>query len=89
MLHSISGQIGPDQGWICQRFVGSCLGIHFSLPEIMLFCATCANLLVISSESGFNKWACNTCPYEFPISKQVRLAAGSIAPDDSTPVDDF
>lgn len=71
MLHSISGQIGPDQGWICQRFVGSCLGIHFSLPEIMLFCATCANLLVISSESGFNKWACNTCPYEFPISKQV------------------
>jgi DNA-directed RNA polymerase III subunit RPC11 len=37
----------------------------------MLFCPTCANLLVISSETGYNKWACNTCPYEFPISQQV------------------
>ncbi|KAK0436910.1 hypothetical protein EV421DRAFT_1829996 [Armillaria borealis] len=37
----------------------------------MLFCPTCANLLVISSEKGFNKWACNTCPYEFPITKQM------------------
>ncbi|KAG2042814.1 hypothetical protein BDR03DRAFT_887514 [Suillus americanus] len=37
----------------------------------MLFCPTCANLLVISSETGYNKWACNTCAYEFPISKQM------------------
>lgn len=37
----------------------------------MLFCPTCANLLVISSETGSNKWACNTCAYEFPITKQV------------------
>lgn len=37
----------------------------------MLFCPTCANLLVISAESGLNKWACNSCPYEFPITKQV------------------
>ncbi|KAI4523488.1 hypothetical protein EV122DRAFT_219393 [Schizophyllum commune] len=37
----------------------------------MLFCPTCANLLVISSETGFNKWSCNTCPYEFPIAKQM------------------
>ncbi|KAG1806744.1 uncharacterized protein HD556DRAFT_1428772 [Suillus plorans] len=37
----------------------------------MLFCPTCANLLVISSETGYNKWACNSCPYEFPISKQM------------------
>lgn len=37
----------------------------------MLFCPTCANLLVISSETGYNKWACNTCPYEFPITKQM------------------
>ncbi|GJJ12144.1 hypothetical protein Clacol_006385 [Clathrus columnatus] len=22
-------------------------------------------------ESGYNKWACNTCPYEFPITKQM------------------
>ncbi|KAF7967620.1 hypothetical protein HWV62_27494 [Athelia sp. TMB] len=39
----------------------------------MLFCPTCANLLIISSETGYNKWACNSCPYEFPISKQVRF----------------
>jgi DNA-directed RNA polymerase III subunit RPC11 len=37
----------------------------------MLFCPTCANGLVISSETGYNKWACNTCAYEFPISKQM------------------
>ena len=36
-----------------------------------LFCPSCSNLLVISSETGFNKWACNTCPYEFPITKQM------------------
>lgn len=37
----------------------------------MLFCPNCANILVISSETGYNKWACNTCAYEFPITKQV------------------
>jgi DNA-directed RNA polymerase III subunit RPC11 len=36
-----------------------------------LFCPSCSNLLVISAESGLNKWACNTCPYEFPITKQM------------------
>ena len=36
-----------------------------------LFCPSCSNLLVISAETGFNKWACNTCPYEFPITKQM------------------
>lgn len=45
----------------------------------MLFCPTCANILVISTETGYNKWACNTCAYEFPITKQVRLMhSGSI-----------
>ena len=39
----------------------------------MLFCPTCANLLVISSDDGQNKWTCNTCPYEFPITDQVCL----------------
>ena len=38
----------------------------------MLFCPGCANMLVISDEStGLNKWVCQTCPYEFPITKQV------------------
>lgn len=36
-----------------------------------LFCPSCSNILVISSETGFNKWTCNTCPYEFPITKQM------------------
>jgi len=36
-----------------------------------LFCPSCSNILVISAETGFNKWACNTCPYEFPITKQM------------------
>jgi len=36
-----------------------------------LFCPSCSNLLVISADTGFNKWACNTCPYEFPIKKQM------------------
>jgi DNA-directed RNA polymerase III subunit RPC11 len=37
----------------------------------MLFCPNCANLLVISADTGLNKWACNTCAYEFPITKQM------------------
>ncbi|KAJ7226902.1 hypothetical protein GGX14DRAFT_296615, partial [Mycena pura] len=37
----------------------------------MLFCPTCANLLVISSDTGYSKWARNACPYEFPITKQM------------------
>ena len=37
----------------------------------MLFCPSCSNLLVISADTGFNKWACNTCPYEFPIKQQM------------------
>lgn len=45
----------------------------------MLFCPTCANLLVISTETGLNKWACNTCAYEFPITKQVR-ALSNLSP---------
>lgn len=36
-----------------------------------LFCPSCSNLLVISADTGANKWACNTCPYEFPITKQM------------------
>ena len=39
--------------------------------QLMLSCPNCANLLVISAQTGYNKWACNTCAYEFPIAKQV------------------
>ncbi|KAG6850632.1 hypothetical protein H0H93_010824 [Arthromyces matolae] len=44
----------------------------------MLFCPACANLLVISSTTGYNKWACNTCAYEFPITKQVCPICGHL-----------
>lgn len=36
-----------------------------------LFCPTCANGLLISTEGDGNKWTCQTCPYEFPITKQM------------------
>ncbi|PWN41730.1 hypothetical protein IE81DRAFT_314731 [Ceraceosorus guamensis] len=36
-----------------------------------LFCPTCANGLLISTEGEGNKWTCQTCPYEFPITKQM------------------
>ena len=26
---------------------------------------------VIDNATGYNKWACNTCAYEFPITKQM------------------
>ncbi|KAF5325784.1 hypothetical protein D9611_000912 [Ephemerocybe angulata] len=32
---------------------------------------TCVNLLTISGETGLNKWACSSCAYEFPITKQM------------------
>ncbi|CAO1632593.1 unnamed protein product [Parajaminaea phylloscopi] len=38
----------------------------------MLFCPTCANILLIGQdESSKNEWACSTCPYHFPIVKQM------------------
>ncbi|EPQ56864.1 hypothetical protein GLOTRDRAFT_73326 [Gloeophyllum trabeum ATCC 11539] len=37
----------------------------------MLFCPTCANLLIVSDEDGSNTWVCQTCPYQFPITKQI------------------
>ncbi|KAF9514065.1 hypothetical protein BS47DRAFT_1329119 [Hydnum rufescens UP504] len=38
----------------------------------MLFCPTCANMLIISIDDGStNHWSCQTCPYKFPITKQM------------------
>ncbi|KAJ9475016.1 DNA-directed RNA polymerase III subunit RPC10 [Pseudozyma hubeiensis] len=38
----------------------------------MLFCPTCANCLIIQlDDQGNNKWSCHTCPYEFPIIRQM------------------
>lgn len=38
----------------------------------MLFCPTCANCLIIQlDDHGNNKWSCHTCPYEFPIVRQM------------------
>ncbi|KAJ7183290.1 transcription factor S-II-domain-containing protein [Mycena filopes] len=36
----------------------------------MLFCPTCANMLTIYDSSGLNTWACQSCPYQFPITMQ-------------------
>ncbi|SCZ89966.1 BZ3500_MvSof-1268-A1-R1_Chr1-3g01695 [Microbotryum saponariae] len=37
----------------------------------MIFCNYCANLLVVIDSGAGNKWACKTCPYEYPIKKSV------------------
>jgi len=38
----------------------------------MLFCPTCSNMLIIAaSEQGTNDWACQSCPYKFPITYQM------------------
>lgn len=45
-----------------------------SIPITMLFCPTCANMLIISIDDGTtNHWSCQTCPYKFPITKQARF----------------
>ncbi|SCV68194.1 BQ2448_315 [Microbotryum intermedium] len=38
----------------------------------MIFCHYCANLLVVIDSGAGNKWACKTCPYEYPIEKNYR-----------------
>lgn len=39
----------------------------------MLFCPNCANVVTVlpSSSTGENKWTCPTCPFEFPMTRQV------------------
>jgi len=38
----------------------------------MLFCPTCANLLIIAVDDvGKNEWACQSCPYKFPITVEM------------------
>lgn len=39
----------------------------------MLFCPNCANVVTVlpSSSTGENKWTCPTCPFEFPMDRQV------------------
>lgn len=60
-----------------------------SLTRSLVYsCPYCANLLTIEDTGGQNKWACKTCPYEYPIEKNVRvscdyLAMLSLGPADS------
>ncbi|KAK0494214.1 transcription factor S-II-domain-containing protein [Armillaria luteobubalina] len=37
---------------------------------MILFCPSCANILIIGDADGKNRWVCQTCPYKFPINKQ-------------------
>lgn len=41
--------------------------------SVMLFCPNCANVVTVlpSSSTGENKWTCPTCPFEFPMDRQV------------------
>ncbi|KDN41241.1 putative Rpc11-DNA-directed RNA polymerase III subunit C11 [Tilletiaria anomala UBC 951] len=39
---------------------------------MLLFCPNCANALTIKKGNEFeNRWACQTCPYEYPIKRQL------------------
>lgn len=35
-------------------------------------CPTCGNMLVVSRATGENKFECQSCPYEYPIYRNVR-----------------
>lgn len=39
----------------------------------MLFCPNCANLVTVmqSLNTGENMWTCPTCPFQFPMDRQV------------------
>ena len=39
----------------------------------MLFCPNCANVVTVSQSlsTGENTWACPTCPFHFPMDRQV------------------
>lgn len=45
----------------------------FATHRVMLFCPNCANVVTVlpSSSTGENKWTCPTCPFEFPMDRQV------------------
>lgn len=44
----------------------------------MIFCPTCANLLITSKDTGNLIWTCQACPYVFPIDKIVSLLSSSL-----------
>lgn len=70
-MHGQGDELRVEQYQTSSAHVAQTEAQRFNYWLQMLFCPTCANLLVISSEA-YNKWACNTCAYEFPITKQVR-----------------
>ncbi|PBK85790.1 hypothetical protein ARMGADRAFT_1128774 [Armillaria gallica] len=37
---------------------------------MMLFCPSYTNILIIGDADGKNKWICQTCSYQFPITKK-------------------
>ena len=40
-----------------------------------MFCPYCANLLVVEPFDGEMRFACKTCPYNYPIGKCLKKAA--------------
>jgi DNA-directed RNA polymerase subunit M/transcription elongation factor TFIIS len=50
------------------RLISYCISILFE----MLFCPSCANILLVDSEGG-QAFNCQTCPYTFQIRDVVRI----------------
>lgn len=63
--------------WHCLPLTYICVNdlrcsIFSQTHNTMLFCPTCANILLVGQDEGNgNEWACSTCPYHFPIAKQM------------------
>ena len=46
--------------------------------RMLLFCPTCSNVLTVEEGSGpsLYRFACQTCPYVYNITKKVRIHVG-------------
>ena len=47
---------------------------------MLLFCPTCSNVLTVEEGSGpsLYRFACQTCPYVYNITKKVRIRVGML-----------
>ncbi len=41
--------------------------------KMLMFCPTCANILVIEEGQKCYRFACNTCPYIYNVTTKVRI----------------
>jgi len=45
---------------------------NFVFSQKMLFCPTCAMLLLVENESGVHRFFCQTCPYVHTVQHYVK-----------------